>query len=79
MIGLLAGAQLPAEARRVAGHSVTGAVAVADQIGGPQGRALADAAKAAFVDGLHTTCFVAAGFAMAGALIALTFLPAEAV
>ena len=78
MIGLLAGAHLPADAQRVAGHSVTGAVAVADQIGGPQGRALADAAKAAFVDGLHTTCFVAAGFAMAGALIALTFLPAEA-
>ena len=78
MVDALAGGQLPTEARHAAEQSVTGAVAVADQIGGPQGRALADAAKAAFVDGLHTTSLVAAAFAMVGSLIALVFLPAHA-
>jgi hypothetical protein len=78
MTRLLAGAPLPEEARAVAKHSVTGAVAVADKIGGPQGKALADGAKSAFVNGLHTTSLVAAGFAMAGALIAFAYLPAEA-
>ncbi len=78
MTHLLAGAPLPEEARAAAKHSVTGAVAVADKIGGPQGKALADGAKSAFVNGLHTTSLVAAGFAVAGAVIALVFLPAEA-
>ena len=78
MVDALAGGQLPAEARDVATQSVTGAVAVADHIGGPQGRALADAAKTAFVDGLHTTSLVATGFAIVGSLIALVFLPAHA-
>ena len=78
MVDVLAGGQLPAQARDAAEQSVTGAVAVADQIGGPQGQALAKAAKAAFVDGLHTTSVVATGFAVAGALIAAVFLPARA-
>ena len=56
----------------------TGAVAVAEQIGGEAGRALHAGATSAFVDGLHTTSLVAAGFAAAGALIALLFLPARA-
>jgi EmrB/QacA subfamily drug resistance transporter len=78
MVDVLAGSQLPPEARHVAEHSVTGAVTVADEIGGPSGEALANAAKTAFVDGLHTTSLVAAGFAALGALIALVFLPARA-
>jgi MFS family permease len=78
MTGLLARTPLPDEVRSVARHSVTGAVAVADRIGGPQGKALADGARSAFVDGLHTTSLVAAGFALVGALIALVYLPAEA-
>jgi hypothetical protein len=78
MVDALAGGQLPAEAHDVATQSVTGAVAVADHIGGTQGRALADAAKSAFVDGLHTTSLVATGFAIVGSLIALVFLPAHA-
>ncbi len=77
MVDVLAGGQLPAEARRVAEHSVTGAVAVASEIGGEAGRALRDGATAAFVDGLHTTSVVAAAFAAAGAVIALLFLPAR--
>jgi EmrB/QacA subfamily drug resistance transporter len=77
MVDVLAGGQLPEEPRRVAEHSVTGAVAVADQIGGDTGAALAQAAKAAFVDGLRTTSLVAAAFAGLGAIIALAFLPAR--
>ena len=69
---------LPPEAAETAEHSVTGAVAVATEIGGTAGTALADAAKVAFVDGLHGTSLAAAGFALVGALIALVFLPATA-
>jgi EmrB/QacA subfamily drug resistance transporter len=79
MIDVLAGGGLPDEARQVAEHSVTGAVAVAAEVGGDAGRQLAAGATSAFVDGLHTTSLVAAGFAAAGALIALLFLPARAV
>jgi EmrB/QacA subfamily drug resistance transporter len=78
MVDVLAGGQLPEEPRRVAEHSVTGAVAVAEQIGGVPGATLAHAAKSAFVDGLHTTSLVAAGFAGLGAVIAFVFLPARA-
>ena len=78
MIDILAGSDLPPEAQHVAEHSVTGAVTVADQIGGPAGQSLALAAKTAFVDGLHTTSVVAAGIAALGALIAFVYLPARA-
>jgi EmrB/QacA subfamily drug resistance transporter len=78
MIDLLAGRQLPPEIRGVAENSVTGAVTVANKIGGAPGQALAQAAKTAYIDGLHITSLVAAGFAAAGALIALLFLPARA-
>ena len=71
MVDVLAGSDLPPEARHVAEHSVTGAVTVADQIGGSAGQSLAVAAKSAFVDGLHTTSVVAAGIVGLGALIAL--------
>jgi EmrB/QacA subfamily drug resistance transporter len=78
MIDVLASSQLPPEARDAAGNSVTGAVAVAGEIGGVPGQALAESAKTAFVDGLHTTSLVAAGFAAVGALIVVVFLPARA-
>lgn len=62
----------------MAEHSVTGAVAVAGQVGGDVGQQLALAAEVAYVDGLHTTSLVAAGFALVGSLIALVLLPARA-
>ena len=74
----LADGQLPEEARRVAEHSVTGAVAVAHEIGGSTGATLADSAKIAFVEGLHSTSVVAAGIAALGAIIVLAYLPARA-
>jgi EmrB/QacA subfamily drug resistance transporter len=78
MVDVLDGGELPDEARHVAEHSVTGAVTVAHELGGAPGAALAEAAKAAFVDGLHTTSVVAAAVALVGSLIALVMLPARA-
>ena len=78
MVDVLDGGELPDEARHVAEHSVTGAVSVAHEIGGAPGAALAQAAKSAFVDGLHTTSAVAAAVALLGSLIALVMLPARA-
>jgi EmrB/QacA subfamily drug resistance transporter len=78
MVDVLDGGELPDEARHVAEHSVTGAVTVAHELGGAPGAALAQAAKAAFVDGLHTTSVVAAAVALVGSLIALVMLPARA-
>jgi hypothetical protein len=69
---------VPVDAAHVAQDSIGGAVAVAGAIGGETGQTIAAAARSAFVDGLHTTSLVAAGFAIAGALIALRFLPARA-
>ncbi len=63
-------AALPEQARTVADSGLSGALAVAERIGGPQGAALADAAKSAFVDGLGLAAvtgsiavFIAAGVA----------------
>jgi DHA2 family multidrug resistance protein-like MFS transporter len=73
----LESAALSDQASATAEHSVTGAVAVAGQIGGSAGDDFANAAKVAFVDGLHGTSIVAGGIALVGALIALAFLPAR--
>jgi len=58
--------------------SIGGALGVARSIGGAPGQALADASKAAFVDGMHQGVLVGAAVAMVGALVALLFLPARA-
>jgi len=65
-------AHLPAPAREAANDSIAGAIAVADRIGDS---GLASAAQDAFLSGMHTTALVAAGIALAGALVALAFLP----
>jgi len=58
--------------------SVGGALLTARDLGGDQGAALARAAKAAYVDGMGVGVLVAAGVALAGAAIALLFLPSRA-
>ena len=68
---------LPAELAGAAGDSVGAATIIAGQIGGQAGQALAAAAKIAFVDSLSSTLVVAAGIALAGALICLIFLPSR--
>jgi EmrB/QacA subfamily drug resistance transporter len=69
---------LPAPAADAAQNQLGGALAVAQRIGGPAGDALAHTARSAFVSGMHTTALVAAGVALAGALLAALFLPARA-
>jgi EmrB/QacA subfamily drug resistance transporter len=69
MDGALTG--LPATAGAMARDSLNGALALGD------GR-IAGVAREAFVGGMHTAAIVAAAIALAGAVIALLFLPARA-
>jgi EmrB/QacA subfamily drug resistance transporter len=68
-------AGLPADAAGAASDSVGAAHQVASQIGSAD---LVAAANQAFVDAMSGTASIAAGIAMAGALIAAMFLPARA-
>jgi predicted MFS family arabinose efflux permease len=68
-------AGLPADAAAAASDSVGGAHAVAAQTGSAD---LVTAANQAFVDAMGSTAWIAAGIAIAGALIAAAFLPARA-
>ena len=69
-------AGLPAAAAAAASNSVGAATQVAAQLG-TAGGPLAAAAHAAFIDGLGTAVLVSIGFTLAGALVALLFLPAR--
>jgi EmrB/QacA subfamily drug resistance transporter len=75
------GARLPGTAADAAKESVGGAFGAADQLaaGGHVGLAttLHDAASTAFFHGFEIACLVAAGVAIAGALVALVLLPAH--
>jgi DHA2 family multidrug resistance protein-like MFS transporter len=66
---------LPARAVDAVRESVFAGVAVADELGLP---ALRDEVRAAFVSGLGQLAWVAAGVAVAGAVVTLLFLPARA-
>jgi fucose permease len=70
-------AGLPAQARDAAQDSVAGAMAVAQRVGGATGHKLAATAQDAFMSGMHTASLAAAAIALAGALVALAFLPAR--
>ena len=69
---------LPAEIGSVVRDSIGGALAVAGQVGGTSGEAIAAAARSAFVDGMATASLIGMGVAIAGALVALVWLPARA-
>jgi EmrB/QacA subfamily drug resistance transporter len=58
--------------------SIGGAVAVAQGVGGAPGRALATAARVAYVDAMAPAVVVAGIAALIGAVIAVVFLPARA-
>lgn len=68
---------LPGRAAAVARDSVGAALGMASRLPGGTGPRLAEAARAAFVHAMHDTALVAAGVALLGALIVLTFLPAR--
>jgi len=61
----------------VAHESLSGALATATGLGGEAGARLAATAQEAFVSGMHTAVLVGAAIALAGALVALLFLPAR--
>ncbi|MGI8776050.1 MAG: MFS transporter [Acidimicrobiales bacterium] len=58
--------------------SIGAAVGVAQGVGGAPGRALATAARVAYVDAMGPAVMVAAAAALLGAVIAAVFLPARA-
>ncbi|MFI8964165.1 MFS transporter [Streptomyces sp. NPDC053493] len=62
---------VPDGTARAAANSLGEAYQVADRLGGPAGAALHQAARHAFVNGLHVTLFVSAGLLLLGALMAL--------
>jgi hypothetical protein len=74
--GSRAVASLPAAARAGVHDSVGGAVQVAARLG-PNGHQLMLAANHAFVHAMSITALVAAAVALAGALVAVFFLPAR--
>jgi EmrB/QacA subfamily drug resistance transporter len=78
MNGATAVAGLPADAAAAARDSLGGAAAVAGAIGGEAGAALLSSAQAAFVSAMSMTSIVGIGFAVAGALVALIWLPDRA-
>ncbi|GAB3171658.1 MFS transporter [Streptomyces incanus] len=62
---------VPASESSAARHSLGEAYEVAAQLGGPAGAALRDAARHAFVHGLHVTLLASAVLLMLGAVMAL--------
>jgi EmrB/QacA subfamily drug resistance transporter len=78
MTSALSGHAVPAAAASAAKNSIGGALAVATAAGGEAGRALAAAARHAFVAGMHPAVVAAAAVALLGALIVILFLPARA-
>ena len=69
---------LPAPAIEGAKRSLGAALSIAAKAPGAIGRALADAARTAFIDGFHTGLYVGAGAALLGAVAVVLWLPARA-
>lgn len=70
-----AAAGLPDDARHAAESSLAGARVVSAQIGGPEGAALFESAKDAWVHGLELAMLVGAGIILAAAVVSYFFLP----
>ncbi len=70
-------AGLPAPAQAVAHDSIGGAVTVGHQLGASGTQLIADASHS-FVQAMSSTVLIGAVIALAGALVALVFLPARA-
>jgi EmrB/QacA subfamily drug resistance transporter len=70
--------KLPPTAQDTAESSISGAVAVAGQIGGEGGAQLLEVAHTGFVDGMHLAVIVAAAFAGLGFVLAARLIPRKA-
>jgi MFS transporter, DHA2 family, multidrug resistance protein len=68
-------AGLPERVRTVAESGLSGALAVAERIGGSQGEAMAGAARQAFVDGLGSAALAGAAVVLAAAVASRLLLP----
>lgn len=68
---------MPPVAAEAARESLAAASAIATTVGGDAGAALLATAQTAFVDAMSMTSIIGAGFAMAGALVALAWLPSR--
>ena len=69
---------LPAGPRGIAESGVSGAMVVAEKVGGPAGDALAAAARSAFVDGMGTAAMLGALIVVGAAVAAWFLLPHHA-
>jgi EmrB/QacA subfamily drug resistance transporter len=67
---------LPVGLRKPAGESVEATLGIAARLG-PKGASLVDPAKASFVHAMHVVAGTSAGVILAGAVVALFFLPAR--
>ncbi|MEZ5144665.1 MAG: MFS transporter [Acidimicrobiales bacterium] len=74
----LAGQPIPEAAASAARESIGAAYAVAAQAPPPFADALRSVARSAFMDGFSAGSLIAAGVVLAGAVLALAFLPARA-
>jgi EmrB/QacA subfamily drug resistance transporter len=72
------GVSVPPDVAAKVTDSIGAALGTAKAVGGAPGQALADAARSAFVDGMHRGVIVGAAIALLGAVVALLFLPARA-
>lgn len=66
---------VPGEVARIITESLAGAIAVAEQLGGAVGQALASAAQQAFVEAMAMTTVVGAVIAFGGVLVAVVWMP----
>jgi len=78
LLDVLAGTPTPPEAAEAASEQLGAALAIAEEVGGGAGAALAEAARSAFVDGMGTSLLVGASIAVLGALSVFVYLPARA-
>ena len=70
--------KLPESVQTTADSSITGAVAVGENIGGQSGNELIEVASTGFVDGMHWAVLVAAVFAALGLVLAARLIPKRA-
>ena len=77
IVDALANTPLPAAVRAVASDSLAAALQVAARVGGPVGQGIVDEARGAFVHAFQIGSLVTGAVALAGAVIALLFLPAR--
>jgi Na+/melibiose symporter-like transporter len=74
----VAGTPLPADLQTTASDQIGAAMAIAQRLGGAPGRALADAASSAFIDGMSTALMIGAAALALGAVVTALWLPARA-